>query len=169
MRDLRPVCAVTTSSGAGIVGRTGCAPAAKMNSIRNRPRSHGVLFTRPRAGHETGDFYRNYVNVSLNFHRPSGHAEIKSDAKGKLKKIYKSYFTPFEAFTGHPTASKFLKNGRTLENSPKWPISRVIMNASLPRKKQRTTYSLHSHLSRNDGSEFQYRLLIGKYFHAAIY
>jgi len=115
------------------------------------------------------DFYRHYWNVYLNFHRPSGLAEIKSDAKGKLKKIYKSYFTPFEAFTGHPTASKFLKNGRTLENSPKWPISRVIMNASLPRKKQRTTYSLHSHLSRNDGSEFQYRLLIGKYFHAAIY
>jgi len=115
------------------------------------------------------DFYRNYLNVYLNFHRSSGLAEIKSDAKGKLKKIYKSYFTLFEAFTGHPTASKFLKNGRTLENSPKWPISRVIMNAPLPCKKQRTTYSLHSHLSRNDGSEFQYRLLIAKYFHAAIY
>jgi hypothetical protein len=39
-----------------------------MNSIRNRLRSHGVRFTRPRASHETGDFYRNDVNVSLNFH-----------------------------------------------------------------------------------------------------
>src|SRR5882724_1372054 len=30
------------------------------------------------------DFYRHYWNVYLNFHRPSGLAEIKSDAKGKL-------------------------------------------------------------------------------------
>jgi hypothetical protein len=139
-----------------------------MNSIRNRPRSHGVHFTRPRAGHETGDFYRNDVNVSLNFHRPSGLAEIKSDAKGTLKKIDTSYFTLFEAFTGRPTASTFLKNGRTLENSPKWPSSRVIMNTPLPCKKHRTTYALHAHLSRNDGFEFQYCLLIGKYFHAAL-
>jgi hypothetical protein len=92
-----------------------------MNSIRNRPRSHGVRFTRPRASHETGDFYRNDVNVSLNFHRPSGLAEIKSDAKGTLKKIDKSYFILFEAFTGHPTASTFLKTAvplKTLRNGP---------------------------------------------------
>jgi hypothetical protein len=86
---------------------------------------------------------------------PSGLAKIKSDAMGKRKKIYKSYFTLFEAFTGHPTASTFLKNDRTLENSPKWPISRVIMKTPLPCKKHRTTYSLHSYLSRNDGSAFQ--------------
>jgi hypothetical protein len=61
------------------------------------------------------DFYWNYWNVYLHFHYPSGFAEIKSDAKGKLKKIYKSYFTIFEALTGHPAASKFLKIGRTLE------------------------------------------------------
>jgi hypothetical protein len=61
------------------------------------------------------DFYRDYLNVYLDFHCPPGFAEIKSDAKGELKKIYKSYFTPFEAFTGHPAASKFLKNSRTLE------------------------------------------------------
>lgn len=60
-------------------------------------------------------FYKNYFNHYLNFHRPCGFATIKVDKKGKEKKIYKIYQTPFEAFKSHPNAEEFLKENITIE------------------------------------------------------
>lgn len=61
------------------------------------------------------EFYRTHLNVYLNFHRPCGFAERKIDARGKEKKVYNLYLTPYEALGGHPDALKFLKEGVTLE------------------------------------------------------
>lgn len=60
-------------------------------------------------------FYRDYLNPYLNYHRPSGFATEKTSEKGKVEKVYNVYQTPFEAFVGHPRASEFLKEGVTLE------------------------------------------------------
>lgn len=60
-------------------------------------------------------FYKEYLNVYLNYHRPCGFATDKIDGKGKIKKIYKTYLTPYEALLRHPEASKFLKKGVTTE------------------------------------------------------
>lgn len=61
-------------------------------------------------------FYKKHLNVYLNFHRPCGFATIKTDKKGKEKKVYNIYLTPYQALAGLPTASEFLKQGITLEN-----------------------------------------------------
>lgn len=61
------------------------------------------------------DFNRQYVNVYLNYHRPCGFATEKIDAKGKIKKVYRLYHTPYEALVGHPNALKFMKEGVSLE------------------------------------------------------
>lgn len=61
------------------------------------------------------EFYQNYFNVYLNYHRPSGFATEKISEKGKIKKVYDVYRTPFEALTAHPRASEFLKEGITIE------------------------------------------------------
>lgn len=61
------------------------------------------------------EFYRNYFNVYLNYHRPCGFATDKISGKGKIKKVYDVYRTPFEAFLARPRASEFLKKGVTLE------------------------------------------------------
>lgn len=62
------------------------------------------------------DFYRRYFNPYLNYHRPCAFATEKISEKGKIKKVYDVYQTPFGAFLAHPRASEFLKNGVTLEN-----------------------------------------------------
>lgn len=62
------------------------------------------------------EFYRKYFNPYLNYHRPSAFATETISEKGKVKKVYDVYQTPFEAFVGHPRASEFLKEGITIED-----------------------------------------------------
>ncbi len=60
------------------------------------------------------DFYREHLNPYLNFHRPCGQAEITTDAKGKEKRIYPRYATPWEAFRAIPDAAGYLRPGQTI-------------------------------------------------------
>lgn len=61
------------------------------------------------------EFYREYFNPYLNYHRPCAFATEKVSEKGKVKKVYDAYLTPFETLTAHHRASEFLKEGITLE------------------------------------------------------
>jgi hypothetical protein len=61
------------------------------------------------------EFYRNYPNPYLNFHRPRGFATIKTDSKGKERKAYNVYQTPFEALKSLPRAPECLKQGLTIQ------------------------------------------------------
>lgn len=61
------------------------------------------------------EFYRQHLNPYLNYHRPSGFATRRVDHRGKEKKVYEVYLTPFECFKTNPDASKFLKKGITIE------------------------------------------------------
>lgn len=60
-------------------------------------------------------FYRTHLNPYLNYHRPCGFATETVSGKGKIKKVYRLYQTPFEALLGHPDALKFLKDGVSWE------------------------------------------------------
>jgi transposase len=60
------------------------------------------------------DFYRDHLNPYLNFHRPCGQAEITTDAKGKEKRIYPRYATPWEVFRQIPEAATYLCPGQTI-------------------------------------------------------
>jgi transposase InsO family protein len=61
-----------------------------------------------------GDFYRTHMNDYLNFHRPCGQVEVTTDAKGKSKRVYRKYSTPWEIFQALPKASRYLASGQTL-------------------------------------------------------
>jgi transposase InsO family protein len=60
---------------------------------------------------EIGSFYDRYFNPYLNFHRPCGVPEEVSDAKGKVKRVYRRYATPWEILRGLPDLAKHLKEG----------------------------------------------------------
>jgi hypothetical protein len=64
-------------------------------------------------------FYKKHLNIYLNFHRPCGFATIRIDRKGKEKKVYDVYRTPYEALKTHPMASEFLKEGISFEKLDK--------------------------------------------------
>jgi len=55
-------------------------------------------------------------NEYLNFHRPCGFATVTVDAKGKEKKVYDVYETPYEKFRSLPEAEQYLAPGATFEN-----------------------------------------------------
>jgi len=61
------------------------------------------------------DFYINYFNPYLNFHRPCGFGSLKIDKKGRRKKVYTHYRTPYEAFKGITGVKNSLKTGKTFE------------------------------------------------------
>ncbi len=60
-------------------------------------------------------FYEQYLNPYLNFHRPCGQPEVITDARGKQKRIYRRYATPWEVLQQMPGAAGYLKPGQSLE------------------------------------------------------
>jgi transposase InsO family protein len=73
----------------------------------------GYLFIDPSYVDKLNDFYFDWFNRYLNFHRPCAFAEISVDHKGKVSKKYplKDYRTPYEKLRALPDAEKFLKQG----------------------------------------------------------
>ncbi len=66
-------------------------------------------------------FYKQHLNIYLNYHRPCGFATIIKDKKGKEKKIYKygDYMTPYEKLKSLDNAKQYLKKGITFEELDK--------------------------------------------------
>src|SRR6185503_854315 len=54
-------------------------------------------------------FYEEQFNPYLNYHRPCGVPESKVSAKGKEKKVYRWYATPWEILRQLPDLAKELK------------------------------------------------------------
>lgn len=59
-------------------------------------------------------FYKERLNLYLNFHRPCGFATEKTDRRGKIRKCYDTYLTPFEKFKSLPQAKRYLRSGVTM-------------------------------------------------------
>ena len=62
-----------------------------------------------RYGSAINEFYRSCFNEYLNFHRPCGYATTTIDAKGREKKKYDVYETPYEKFKSLADAERSLK------------------------------------------------------------
>jgi transposase InsO family protein len=60
-------------------------------------------------------FYQEHFNPYLNFHRPCGVPEMKTDERGKTKRIYKWYATPLEILWQLPGSSRNLRDDLTLD------------------------------------------------------
>ena len=54
-------------------------------------------------------FHRQFLNPYLNFHRPCGIPEIVRTAKGKLKRVYRRWATPWEILRQLPDCTSFLR------------------------------------------------------------
>ena len=64
---------------------------------------------------EISAFYERYLNPYLNFHRPCGVPEEVSDAKGKVKRVYRRYATPWEILQELADLGPYLKEGVTIQ------------------------------------------------------
>jgi len=71
----------------------------------------GYQWLPPSHAGEVHAFYQEWFNPYLNYHRPCGFATVSTDAKGKTKKVYDVYVTPYERLKSLPQAKRFLKRG----------------------------------------------------------
>lgn len=69
----------------------------------------GYFYINQKYAPDINDFYVAVFNTYLNFHRPCGFAIILVSPKGKQKKVYNKYLTPFEAFKNLEHVEKYLK------------------------------------------------------------
>lgn len=60
------------------------------------------------------NFYKEHLNPYLNFHRPCGVPELVVNAKGKEKRAYRWYATPWEILRQLPDVASHLKAGVTI-------------------------------------------------------
>ncbi|MBV9480366.1 MAG: transposase family protein [Acidobacteria bacterium] len=59
-------------------------------------------------------FYRNHFNPYLNFHRPCAQPELYTDEKGRTRRRYRLYLTPWESLQQVPRAAQCLRKGMSL-------------------------------------------------------
>jgi transposase InsO family protein len=59
------------------------------------------------------EFYEQHLNPYLNYHRPCGVPEVVSDAKGKQRRVYRWYATPWEILRQLPDLARRLREGTT--------------------------------------------------------
>lgn len=75
-------------------------------------RKHMGYFHIPsRYAAQVNAFYVAYLNEYLNFHRPCGFATRIVDKKGRVRKLYKSWQTPYERLKSIPKWSQYLRPG----------------------------------------------------------
>jgi hypothetical protein len=60
-------------------------------------------------------FYREHFNPYLNFHRPCGVPEVVTSDKGKQRRVYRWYATPWEILRQLPGLARHLKVDLTVE------------------------------------------------------
>jgi hypothetical protein len=58
-------------------------------------------------------FYERHFNPYLNFHRPCGVPEVVTNTKGKQRRIYRWYATPWEILRQTPDMARHLRPGMT--------------------------------------------------------
>ena len=61
-------------------------------------------------------FYEQHFNPYLNFHRPCGVPQQTVNDKGKVKRIYRWYATPWEILRQLPGVARYLKPELTIED-----------------------------------------------------
>lgn len=75
-------------------------------------------------------FYREHFNPYLNFHRPCGVPETMTDRKGKQRRAYRRYATPWEVLQQLPDFLAYLKPDITAEGLQRTADARSDTNAA---------------------------------------
>jgi transposase InsO family protein len=68
------------------------------------------------AGHadHINDFYREYLNPYLNYHRPCAQADVEIDERGRKRVRYKRYQTPLETWLALDRPAQYLRQGLSI-------------------------------------------------------
>jgi transposase InsO family protein len=75
----------------------------------------GYQFLPSDATRNIDEFYREWLNPYLNFHRPCAFSSERQDRRGKLRKVYAEWSTPWEKLLSLPEDKRGLRGDRTID------------------------------------------------------
>jgi len=98
------------------------------------------------AGHadRINDFYREYLNPYLNYHRPCAQADVKIDEKGRKRVSYKRYQTPLETLSLLDKPGQYLRQGLSMNALKR--IAAAISDTDAARRMQQAKAELFEKL-----------------------
>jgi transposase InsO family protein len=85
---------------------------AKNGAVIRKHMGYGHIASAHAASIEA--FYERHFNPYLNFHRPCGVPEITTSAKGKQRRVYRWYATPWEILRQLPDLARHLRPETTV-------------------------------------------------------
>jgi hypothetical protein len=95
-----------TNDNALVEGKNGAVIRKHMGFMHIPKKYAGVI----------NDFYRNFFNPFVNFHRFCAFPDEAIDGKGKIIKMYRTYLTPVGKLLSIPSVEQYLKPGITKES-----------------------------------------------------
>jgi transposase InsO family protein len=84
---------------------------AKNGAVIRKHMGYGHIESRHAEAIE--EFYEQHLNPYLNYHRPCGVPEVVTNTKGKQRRVYRWYATPWEILRQLPDLARRLKPGAT--------------------------------------------------------
>lgn len=93
---------------------------------------------------QINDFYREYLNPYLNYHRPCAQADVKIDEKGRKRVRYKRYQTPLETLSLLDKPAKYLRHGLSMNALKR--VAAAISDTDAARRMQQAKSKLFEKL-----------------------
>jgi transposase InsO family protein len=90
------------------------------------------------------DFYQEYLNPYLNYHRPCAQADVKIDEKGRKRVSYKRYQTPFETLSLLDKPAQYLRLGLSMNALKR--VAAAISDTDAARRLQQAKAKLFERL-----------------------
>jgi hypothetical protein len=84
---------------------------AKNGAVIRKHMGYGHIESRHAEAIE--EFFEQHLNPYLNYHRPCGVPEVITNAKGKQRRVYRWYATPWEILRQLPDLARRLREGTT--------------------------------------------------------
>jgi transposase InsO family protein len=93
------------------------------------------------------DFYQEYLNPYLNYHRPCAQADVKFDEKGRKRVSYKRYQTPLETLSLLEKPAQYLRDGLSMNALKR--VAAAISDTDAARRMQQAKAKLFGQLRRS--------------------
>jgi len=90
------------------------------------------------------DFYQEYLNPYLNYHRPCAQADVKIDEKGRKRVTYKRYQTPLETLSLLDKPAQYLRDGLSMKALKR--VAAAISDTDAARRMQQAKGKLFERL-----------------------
>jgi transposase InsO family protein len=92
-------------------------------------------------------FYTGFLNPYLNYHRPSAQAQVQIDAKGRKRRLYKQWQTPFEKLLSLDRPQQFLPPGLSLATLKR--VAATMSDTDAARRMQQAKNTMFEQIRRS--------------------